>query len=385
MVGFYKQRGLIFGRTRALTQRATFISNQAGSFTRSSVATYRTGAINVASAAVDTLRMQDLGDGNGPNAFYEGSRTNINPYSHSVGSWVQNAPNNVGTNNIGTAPDGTVTAGRVFKTGAGSFGPSVAMNGGITPGWCLSAWVVDNGGTAGNSARLRFSYSQGMAIRFTIPAIWTYLKAIEPTAMSIPSEFISFDYRVNIPRASPPPDPVINTTTDILTWGIQLEVGCLFPSSTIITTGLAATRAADVKTLTTAQYNSRVLTDPSQGYIIPEWASSEIANGNEFWLYSFGGANSGIRLRKSSGDVKLECVDGGSVQVASNALTYGVNQKLNYVVNPTTGTISVSNATSGNGLVAGSAWAFDSATCRIGGVLSGANEFFGAISDLVSA
>jgi hypothetical protein len=384
MVGFYRQRGRIPGRTGSVTKQSTFISNTAGSFTRSSAGSFRTGATSVSLAATDVLRFQNLGDGNGANAFYEGSRVNINPYSHSVGSWVQNAPNNIGQNNIGTAPDGTVTAGRVFKTGAGSFGPGIAMNGGITPGWCLSAWVIDNGGTAGNSARLRFSYSQGMAIRFTIPAIWTYLKAIEPTVMANPNDFMNFDQRVNVPKASPPPDPVINTTTDILTWGCQLEVACMFPSSTIITTGLAGTRAADTKLLTTAQYSSKVLTDPSQGYVIPEWDSTNLVNGNELWLYSFGGSNSGVRFRKSSGDLKLECVDGGAVQVASNALTLSANQRINYIIDPADGQITVSNATAGNGTVTGSSWAFDSATCRIAGVVSGTSELFGAISDLVS-
>lgn len=384
MVGFYRQRGRIPGRTGSVTKQSTFISNQAGSFTRSSSATYRTGAMSVALAATDVLRFQNLGDGNGANAFYEGSRTNIHGFSHSTGSWTQNPPNNIGQNNIGTAPDGTVTAGRIYKTGSGSFGPSILLNGGVVAGWCLSLWVKDYGGTVGNSERFRFSYSQGMAVRFTIPSDWTYLKAIEPTTIAIPADATSFEHRLNIPKSSAPADPIINTTSDFLTWGCQLEVGCLFPSSTIITIGAPGVRGADTKLLTTAQYSSRVLTDPSQGYAIPEWASSDVANGNEFWLYSFGGSNSGVRLRKASGDVKLECVDGGAVQVASNPLTYSANQRINYIIDPADGQITVSNATTGNGMVTGSSWAFDSATCRIAGVVSGTNELFGAISDLVS-
>lgn len=383
MVGFYRQRGRIPGRTGSVTKQSTFISNQAGSFTRSSAATFRTGAMSVSLAATDVLRFQNLGDGNGANAFYEGSRTNLVGYSHSVGSWVQNAPNNIGQNNIGTAPDGNATAGRIYKTGAGSFGPYLLINGGVTPSWCLSGWMKDNAGTVGNSERFRFSFSQGMAIRFTIPADWTYYKEVA-SVIANPNDAVSWEHRAAVPKLSAPPDPVINTTSDLLAWGLQLEVACLFPSSTIITIGAPGVRGADTKLLTTAQYSSRVLTDPSQGYAIPEWASSDVADGNEFWLYSFGGSNSGVRLRKASGNVKLECVDGGAVQVASNTLTYSANQRINYIIDPADGQITVSNATTGNGTVTGSSWAFDSATCRIAGVVSGTNELFGAISDLVS-
>lgn len=384
MVSFRRQRGLIPRRARILNPRETLVDVTAGTFTRSSVATYRTSATTVASAAIDVQRFQNLGDGNGAVAYFEGARTGLNPYSHSLGSWVQNPANNIGQSNIGTAPDGTATAGRVYKTGAGSFGPGVAINGGTTPGWCLSMWVKDNAATAGNSERMRFSYAQGMAIRFTIPSGWTYLTTVEPTTMAIPNDFINFDHRVNIPKSTAPADPVINTTSDILVWGIQLEVGCLFASSTIITTGLAATRAADVRTLTTAQYRSRVGLDPSQGYFIPTRGSSQMADGDEFWLFSFGGANSGMRVRKSGGLVKLECTDGGSVQVASSALTFSPYQKITHIQRPGSGFLDVSGATTGNGSVVGSSFVFDAATCRVGGILSGASEAFAAIGNLVS-
>lgn len=377
MVSFYRQRGLIPRRTRPLSRVETLIDPTAGTFTRSSVATYRTSSTTLAIAGVDVPRYQNLGDGNGAVAYFEGARTNVVAYANDLGNWTQ-AASNTGTSNAATSPDGTSNAANVVKGATPAIGPYLlGVNIGATAAGTLSLWCKNNGG--GSTSRLTFSFNTGIRCEASLTSSWQRI-SVYATFTGATNSYVSFDHRVNVPN---PGDPAISSATNFYVYGVQLEAA-LFASSAIITTGAAATRATDIRTLTTAQYKSRVATDPSQGYFIPAWGSSQTASGQEFWIHSFGGANSGLRLRNNAGAVKLECVDGGSVQVASNTLTYNPFQKISYIQRPSTGTIEISGATTGNGAVVGSSFAYDASTCRIGGILSGSSEAFAAISPLVS-
>ena len=356
---------------------ATFAN---GTFSRSSSGRYLTSASTVATASDNVLRLENRGDGYGSIALLEGARTNALSYSRATGSWTQNAPNHTGTNDYGVAPDGTTTAGRALKQTTASWGPShqqIALSAGSSV--AFSFWMSSNGGTsAGNSFRLGVDYNNGIAVKSTIPVGWTYFTATGTTTNNNPST--GLDHRANLPSTG---DPAISTLTDVLLWGVQVETGVLFSSSTIASAGTPTTRSADVLTLTTAQYNAALRSVPWTTNVYPLFANTDTTAGDAYWLYSFGGSSDGIYLNNTGGNVTVIVKVGGSTALQSSTITFSKHQQLTITVRPAAGSLTVSGATSGNGTVIGSSFSFPSSTLRVGGILSANNEAFCRISQPV--
>lgn len=373
--GMRPVRGGAVTRSYAGVTLATF---SGGTFSRSSNGTYLTSATAVSEASTNTLRSENRGDGYGAIPLFEGARTNLVQYTDQLTSWVSIA-NNTGTSAYATSPLGTTTAGRVLKSLGPNTAPAIAINIGATKAGVLSFWAKDNGSTQ-NSSRVRFSYTTGIAVPYTPPTTWTRYDAYA-TFTGLASDYVSWDTRSNTPNTG---DPGLGSTIDHLTWGVQLEAVVTFPSSVIINnSGASATRSADTLTLTTAQYNAALRSVPWQTYALPYFSDTDLANGNEHWLYSFGDANSGVRIRKASGNTKVEVLSGGAVVVASSALTFSRHQRLSIVVNPASGGVTVSGATSGSGSASGSAYTFANSTLRVGGINGANNEAFCRISEPV--
>lgn len=358
----------------------TLVVYASGTFSRSSSGTYLTSTTTVAEASTNVLRLEDRGDGNGSVALFEGARTNLCAYSDQLGLWTPFTADNVGYSAAGTSPLGTTTAGRARKQLGSAPGPYVAGTIGATKAGTLSLWAINNGSTQPTN-RLRYSYTSGIGLTYTPGASWARYSTYATFTGTTP-ENISFDTRSNLPNTG---DPSLGSIIDHLVWGVQLEAVVTFPSSVIINnSGASATRSADTLSLTTAQYNTAaLLTLPWRFDTYPYFATSDLIDGDEFWLFSFGGSTSGIRIRRASGNTRVEVLDGGSVVVSSDPLTFSRHQKLTVTVRPAAGSVTVAGATAGNGTVVGTAWAFDSATLRVGGILSGTGEAFCRISQPV--
>lgn len=362
----------------------TLVVYASGTFSRSSSGTYLTSATTVAEASTNVLRLEDRGDGNGAVALFEGARTTYANYSSSLGSWISIA-NNTGTTNYATSPLGTTTAGRVLKTGAASNCPlGQALTLTIGQRIVVSFWLKGTA-TSGESFRCGYgntTYALAAAfVKSVTPAAWTFYSAAATVQGAVENRW-NFEGRLNYPNTG---DPSLTSGLDALFWGGQIEVDTAFPSSHVINnSGSSATRSADTLSLTTAQYNTAALLSLPWAFdAYPYFATSDLIDGDEFWLFSFGGATSGIRIRRASGNTRVEVLDGGSVVVSSDPLTFSRHQKLTVTVRPAAGSVTVAGATSGNGTVVGTAWAFDSATLRVGGILSGTGEAFCRISQPV--
>lgn len=348
-----------------------------GTFSRSSQATNLTSATTITVVGANVLRLEDRGDGNGPVAMFEGAATNLVAYSNLIGSWTLNG-SNTGTSNATTSPDGTNNAGNVTKPSTPGTGPYLALNiGAITEG-CISVWAKNN--TGGTSTRLRFSFATGIALPITLTSGWARYDAYA-SFTGAANDYISFDHRADVPNTG---DPAISVATDYYVYGVQLEAVSKFPSSLIPSnSGTSGARSADTLTLTTAQYNTAIQSVPWTFDFYPRFANTECTNGDQRWLFSFGGANDGIYVDTTGGNVTVVVVAGGSIVAQSGALTFSRQQKITVTVRPATGALTVSGATTGNGTVTGTPWTFANSTLRVGGILSANNEAFCRISQPV--
>lgn len=192
-----------------------------------------------------------------PGFLIEGASTNYCPSSRIVHSpWTTTAVTGATasfTENYAASTTGANTAARLQMTstdnGGASCGEVYMTITGLAQG---TAHVVsfDAKSNTGSSQVVSLQFNSGIAY-FTVTAQWKRFYFV--STISQATVYIEFESRTNSGRS-----------LDILVDNVQVEVGS-FPSSRIMTSGSAVTRAADI-----ASINISKIWNPTQGTLVAE-------------------------------------------------------------------------------------------------------------------
>jgi hypothetical protein len=221
---------LAFAATKALDPRITFTRASTGTYVGSN-GTLRTAGINEARFDHSPLTLESLG------LLLEEARTNLLLQSEDFStSWTTVTA--AVTTNVATAPNGTTTADLYSGTSTSAVNQSVSLTSGVT--YTIS-FYVKSAGLGNDSFRLRIDGAQTSS-NFTATSEW---QRFTFTATSANTGARTCGIVRNTPADN----------VDVLIWGAQLEVGA-FPTSYIPTVAATVTRAADVASITGANFSS---------------------------------------------------------------------------------------------------------------------------------
>ena len=240
-------------------------------FTRASSATYidSDGAMKV--AAVDVPRIDhDPVTGECLGLLIEEQRTNLLVPSEDFGTnWGLAIATR--TLDVGTAPNGTLTADRVESTGGGVFRSGVGVANATAYTYSVFLKHVSGTGIVSNVGFERFGATPLAAqSSFNVQTGVIVSNGASVAASSI-TAFGNGWYRVTVTAIS------TDTTTTVtnyastsgnqfLIWGAQLEAGA-FATSYIPTTSSAATRDADIASISGSNFSSWYRQDEGTFYV----------------------------------------------------------------------------------------------------------------------
>ena len=254
---------LAFAATKALDPRITFTRASTGTYVGSN-GTLRTAGINEARFDHSPLTLESLG------LLVEEARTNLLVRSEEFEN-VAWTPSNAATPtaNIAVAPNGTLTADKIITNNGLSSGlvfQTFALSASTTYTFSAYAKAVEWGwttlqlrGPENVSAGAWFDLTNGSVgtidagVSATIQAVgngW-YRCAVTKTTSTGVSTSRQRIYTTNANSVFTTGDG----TSGIYVWGAQLEEGA-FPTSYIPTTSATVTRAADVASITGANFSS---------------------------------------------------------------------------------------------------------------------------------
>jgi hypothetical protein len=355
-----------------------------GTFTRASSATYLTGTGTIGLAAIDVRRMEDRGEGEGALLLLEGAHTNLLSNSSAINSWTAGSGVTITANDV-AAPDGTTTADRMAMSGTTSFSnfQTIAVAAGK---YTASLWAkAYDAGNIGKTFRFggKSSTTVIYKVTSTLAATWTRYQDSRNTSGGATNTFPVYDNRANEPEGGGVDAALPAYTAHV--WGHQLEARG-FASSLVHTTTSSATAAADVLEFSTG-YSATLLSGRWRvEKVCPRFSSANMASGDTYVLFSFGGANDVIQIRHNGTAVIVEVKQGGAVKVASSAITFSQHQPLDLTFDSAAGEITVAGATTGNGTTTATSWTMTNATLRVGAVQgTGASPFFGRYSNAIPA
>jgi hypothetical protein len=284
-------------------------------FTRASSATYINSTGTLQTAATNEPRFDhNPTTGESLGLLVEEQRTNLLLRSEAIATspWFAGA-NTTLSNNTGEVldPAGGLTATKVLVSGGtGAFGQGATLTAAIYTG---SIWLRCSTGTISASLIIYLSVSPFTSIgttSVTITTSWQRFTVVSSTATAV-----AYNLQLN----------AIAVGT-VYAWGAQLEAGA-FATSYIPTTTAAATRAADVATITGAAFSSWYRQD--EGTIYTDHLSRTGATGTTQVI---------VNLNNSGSDQQFIHVVGASV-LASNAFVANVSQGRLDSVTPVANTI----------------------------------------------
>jgi hypothetical protein len=320
-----------------------------GQFNRTSPATYQTGAATVVLAASDVLRLEDTGDGHGALPLIEGYRlnwfdTNEGANFLATGAGWAAVSSATATPANATAPDGTLTASTLnFIANNNSRFQRNHSNPLPPPSVVVTYSTWFQSGTAPNTVRCGYIDKDTTTFRIvdvTCTATWQRASVNNITLSA--STGVLLQIYQQFPGSG---------AHSVVLWGCQLESSfgnapARYPTSFMPNPagGSNVFRNPDVLQFQASQVPYQLRAKAWQQPIYPKYANTELADGDERWLYSFGSLNDGIRIRRAAGATKVEAVVGGAVKAASAALTFAENAQLLIKSDGPNGIISVNGA-----------------------------------------
>lgn len=317
-----------------------------GTFTRSSDASFQPTTETVVNVGPNIMRRE--------NGLYlcEGPRTNLVVQNSQIGTapWAAGVASSA-SENAAASPDGSFSADQLTMDGTTSLGrtQSVTLTAATYAG---SVWIkAASGGEIGKSWRYRYGNGGGNpanGFSGTLPAAWTRFSAQGTQVAAGATQ--AFESRVNEPVAG---DPALAAYTSYV-WGHQNELG-RFPSSLIYTTTAAATRAADVLTFATGTYPTRLLDGRWAFWIEPEGTSAEFLDVAYWWSF---GAAADINYIRWNGSGTIQVVQGAAVKISKSITWTSRFQRILLILDCAAGTLEVRGATTGDGVTAGTAFAW---------------------------
>jgi hypothetical protein len=293
---------LPFADNKSLVDATT--GAQLVTFTRASSGTYVNSEGVIQIASTDEPRFDhDPTTGESLGLLVEEQRTNSITYSEQLETSPWTAFNATITANAASSPSNsntadllleTATAGAHFlywnsvtaiETGAVSF--FVKQNNrqfaALTLRAAVNDWVTciydltGNGSVASTSSGVSSTYTSVSSFITAYPNNWYKISIVATRSGGLRVVYISPS-----PSSSPSldvngaPNYTGNTSSGIYLWGAQLEVGS-FPTSYIPTTGAAATRTADVASISGSNFSSWYRQD--EGTVFAEFRDSPSTQG----------------------------------------------------------------------------------------------------------
>jgi hypothetical protein len=170
-------------------------------------------------------------------------------------------------------------------------------------------------------------------------------------------------------------------TQGAIFWQRQIQYNTPYPTSPILTTTTAVTRAKDEAYVAAAKVPSAAR-NKIVIKICPRYSDVQLAlaASNKYLLsFSDSGANS-FALYLSGTDKKVHLAINGSAVALSSALTWSANQVLRADINRLNGTFALAGFTTGNGTTSLSAWNAPTGNMYIGQDTSNANQIDGLIA-----
>ncbi|UJR81500.1 hypothetical protein [Sandaracinus amylolyticus] len=354
--------------------------------TRNTEATLLTGAPSSSQfmrvAAPNAPRYEDRGDGAGPLLLIEGLREATNALSQALdgatwgtlGAMADSTP--VANYAIGPLGRGAVR----LATPTGTNRRQQTRAAVTTVPQAISAWAR---AAVGSSAHIS-AFAGGSAIvaagDAALTSTWKRISALLTTYVSGGT---SYYIQESVARntvgglAAGPRDSVIDL--------YQAEVG-RFPSSAIRTRAKSSAfntpRYADTIVGTSAQVPAGIFSGPGRlSQFSPVSSSAEMASGEERWLLSIDGNQSGIRIRHTGTNIVLEALAAGVVVASLTLGAWAAHALLGALTwDPGAGTVGLGGVTS----APGSSWSWTPGNVRVGGIYGGTGEVWARLGALTA-
>lgn len=311
----YASLKLNFTEVNALDPRITF--------TRASSATYFNSAGVLSTAANNEARFDyDPVTLAARGLLIEEQRTNlVFPSEDFASPWsIYNATR---VADVGTAPNGTLTADRIDSSGAGIFRAGVGVVNATAYTYSVFLKHVSGTGIISNIGFERFgAVPLPGSSSFNLLTGTVISNGASVTASSITS-FGNGWYRMSVTVTSRDvTTTLINYAPagdQFLMWGAQLEQGA-FSTSYIPTTTTALTRAADVATMTGANFSSWYRQD--EGTLFAEYAERAFGATHQVLYASSAVSSERTAININSSNVlDVQVVSGGSDTFSGNTPT----------------------------------------------------------------
>lgn len=357
-----------------------------GTFTRSSLGSYFTGAPTdgstsfMAWAAVNTRRLENRGGAEGVMLLMEGARTNL----IAVGTAVRNLATGPGqgTNTASQAlgPDGELQGALTINASTEYGQYSTYALGTSGSQYVGSVFVKAAGLTSHNGNFYDDLGTTAVTLSNPTRTLTSLWERIDATRIAEHTTLRMIGVSGLVSAGAVGPAVAVNAHQDCY----QIELG-RFPSSFI--SGAVTTRAADFLSYAVGQYPASFATTGYRFTFAPNFLPADIVSAAGFLI---GGIDSAI----NQGVLLSYAVPGSPrVFVASALKQSGVftwsarGQVITFEIRPSAGTITISGATTGNGVSSVGAWVMAGDTPMTIGYRWSFNDFhtFGRFGTTITA